>query len=120
MEESVSIRPPRRKLFLRRRAKLWAQQKGLCYWCHCQTTLTKGPSRKGEKIPPDLATIDHLRSRLHPNRQEPACGQQRLVMACSACNNKRGAAELISLPIEEVRERSQQGHRSQVELQEMA
>lgn len=95
----------------RRRLKLWQEQNGLCYWCRQPTVITKNGQKKG-MYPLNMATIDHLRSRLHPDRREPARGQQRLVMACLACNQGRGHQEVAALPIEDLRARCQAGHES--------
>ena len=66
------------------------------------------PAPKREHVERE-ATIEHLRSRLHPGRREPARGEQRRVLACWKCNNERGRAELLALPLEERRQaRSQQ------------
>jgi hypothetical protein len=74
----------------KRREKLWVKENGKCYWCGCLTIL---PDR-GEHFPiaPDnLATIDHLRSRLQQSRQEPNHGvEERTVLACFQCNHLRG------------------------------
>ncbi len=96
----------RRKLLLR-----WEQQKGLCHWCEKPTILIMRPPSQGMRffLPvPNEATLDHLRSRLHPDRLEPANGEIRLVMACRQCNNERGQAEEAALPKEELHRRS--GH----------
>lgn len=93
---------------LRRRARLFEQQGGLCHWCACKMLLRNGIFQNGERQPLNLATIDHLRDRFHPGRTEPANGDQRWVAACWDCNNKRGRASVMAQPIEEIWRRS--GH----------
>jgi hypothetical protein len=76
-----------------KRAALWREQAGHCWWCWRETVLVE-PAPKGGRLPPNAATVDHLRSRLDPARQiPPANGERRLVMACHACNTARGSKE---------------------------
>lgn len=60
--------------------------------------------------PDDMATIDHLRSRLHPDREKHT-DEPTTVLACWKCNNQRGTAEVKGLSAAERIERSQRGHR---------
>ena len=54
---------------------------------------------------PHLATLDHLRSRLDPERGSD--WQESTVLACWECNHRRGAEEVKSkLSLEEQRERA--------------
>lgn len=81
----------------KRRAKLFIQQGGLCFWCKVQM-VEYPPKRKRKAMPLDMCTIDHLRDRFDPNRRE--CnprGEQRLVAACWECNNRRGAERAASV-----------------------
>lgn len=96
----------------RRRANLWRQQQGKCHWCgvammHWNDWYAQHRTARGGWQPPRLATIDHLRDRFAPTRQERAQGEQRWVLACSACNHKRGVENQKAQPIEVLRERSQ-------------
>ena len=59
------------------------------------------------------ATVDHLRSRLHPERKEPAYGARRLVMACLRCNEERARLEVAGLSREELHRRACNGHKKQ-------
>jgi flavoprotein len=55
---------------------------------------------KHDAIPFDnLATVDHLRSRLHNEaRHEPnTLNEERTVLACWACNNCRGVCDQKSV-----------------------
>jgi hypothetical protein len=59
------------------------------------------------QMPPTLATIDHLRDRLHPDRNvETKNQEQRWVLACWKCNNDRGQQRVAEQPIEELWRRS--------------
>lgn len=92
---SVQIRKQRERLFV--------FQRGRCYWCGIQTVLMSGQSRHKQN-PPNMATIDHLYSRLSPDR-----GKVRgyvHVLACLKCNNERAAVEEASVPREELWRRS--------------
>lgn len=75
------------------RLALWRRQGGRCWWCGCQTHLPPvGPGSHRKSIPDDEATIDHLDSRLSSARGTWH-GCYRRVMACRACNYRRGAEE---------------------------
>lgn len=89
----------------RHKATLYEKQKGLCYWCGELMRLTTHKFEKKERMPDDIATIDHLDSRLNPQRGTMG-GTIRHVLAHKGCNEKRAAAEVAALPIEEVRRRS--------------
>jgi hypothetical protein len=62
----------------------------------------------------NLATLEHLRSRLNTKRHEPVSrhGEIRVVLACRKCNNEHGAKEQALLSKEELWERSKQ-HKTQ-------
>ena len=78
----------------KRREKLWTEVEGKCYWCGVDTVM---PERGKHNAKPfdNLATVDHLRSRLHNNlRQEPNdSNEERTVLACWKCNNIRGVLD---------------------------
>lgn len=75
-----------------------------CHWCHKFTVLYT--LRRHEKAPDDMATLDHLYSRLNPERKPNLCGEERTVLACWGCNFERGKDEYAQLSIEEKRKRS--------------
>lgn len=61
-----------------------------CFWCGRETVLT------GHINAPNLATIDHLYSRLHPQRRAPRGHDRDVVLhvlACWTCNQARSHAE---------------------------
>lgn len=45
---------------------------------------------KGTRVPDNIATMEHLHDRYDPLRQTSE-STQRLVLACFACNSRRGA-----------------------------
>lgn len=57
-----------------------------CFWCGCKVALEFDPPNRR-----DLATIDHLYSRLHPERAGHRATL--VVLACRACNHERSRAE---------------------------
>ena len=72
----------------RRRKNLWNKNKN-CYWCNEPTKLLENPSGS---LPPDTATLDHIRNRLgNRNTDHPSI----TVLACYRCNNLRGKYEQL-------------------------
>lgn len=82
---------------LSERAILWYKDPK-CYWCRKPTRLLE---ITGGQAPDDMATIDHLYNKLDKNRQDRDLGiikknrrgktvVRRHVLACYACNQKRG------------------------------
>jgi hypothetical protein len=67
-----------------------------------------------KRPPKNLATIDHLRSKLDPHRTEPARGERRRVLACYDCNHERAKKEYDALPVEEQRARGRRPRRTKV------
>lgn len=57
-----------------------------------------------------LATLQHERSRLHPDRLKSSKGWTTTTLWCWDCNTNDGNEEYSALPIEEQRRRAQQGH----------
>ncbi len=74
----------------KRRERLWTENEGKCYWCGILTILPlRGTTKTSHRD--DLATLDHLRTRLDGNRQEPNdSNEERTVLACWKCNGIRG------------------------------
>lgn len=80
----------------KRREKLWDEKQGKCYWCGVDTIL---PPRGATRIEhhDNLATLDHLRSRLKPDRQIPNnTNEERTVLSCWLCNNLRGRLDQLA------------------------
>lgn len=73
----------------KRRDKLWDAKNGKCFWCGISTILPPRNARSGFKA--NYATLDHLRTRLDPNRRDPNNNnEERSVLACLNCNCLRG------------------------------
>lgn len=75
---------------------------------YCKVEMVYYPLKKGEKVPDNYATIEHLNSKLqYPNgRPDPRFKARTLVVACKKCNEDRAAKEQSALPIEELWRRS--------------
>ncbi len=93
------------------RERLWYKNPH-CVYCGVLTVLPSSPllhrSKTGvlHKIPPNLATIDHLRSRLDPKRRIHKKKEKRYVLACATCNNLRAKDEVSKTKIERLWELS--------------
>lgn len=81
----------------RRRVNLFLRQGGLCYWCNRPMFLPVSLSG-GEGNRDSMATIDHLDSRLSPERGTHK-KEQRTVMAHARCNHDRGHDEEAAQPL---------------------
>lgn len=71
-----------------RRIRLFAKQRGLCYWC--QVPIKMEPDGTIPTVSRYSATFDHVHPRGHPQRaaeQARACCH--IVLACYRCNQKR-------------------------------
>lgn len=68
------------------RARLWQEQRGVCYYCSRPALLAKGPAAGA--APDNLATIDHIIP-----RSKGGAHAGNMVMACHRCNNERGDAD---------------------------
>ena len=88
------MRSSRRDWNQRRRAVLYGEQDGLCFWCEEPMVLLLRYPTDG-RIAGNVCTLDHLRDRDNPKRQEPVRGDQRLVAACCACNHQRDRSRQI-------------------------
>jgi hypothetical protein len=80
----------------KRREKLWKEHQGKCHWCGIDTVLPpRGQARIEHRN--DLATLDHLRSRLHSSRKIPNnTNEERTCLSCWHCNNVRGRLDQLS------------------------
>ena len=74
----------------RRRAELYKEQGGDCYWCHQPMVLLEQYPADGI-LSDEICTLDHLFDRLHPERLANVPPKtQRWVAACYGCNQTRG------------------------------
>jgi 5-methylcytosine-specific restriction endonuclease McrA len=88
----------------KRRERLWKQDPR-CFYCGRVTVLKQ--CGRHETEPDNLATLEHLRSRLDAGRQEPNDGKAtRTVLACRKCNNAKADVEVAALSAEELHRRS--------------
>lgn len=85
----------------KRRLRLLSQSP-YCYWCGRE--VREYPHQKQK--PDDMATIDHLRPRAHPERLVPSTEIPQTVLACNGCNSKRNAEFTASLGLEELHRRA--------------
>ncbi len=69
---------------------LFVAQKGLC--CYCQRKLSLLSSRKNERNPPNMATIEHLRRKTDGGTSR----RDNLALACAPCNNGRGDTDWLT------------------------
>jgi hypothetical protein len=79
-----------------RRVRMWKADPR-CHWCGIATVLERLPNGRVRK---NLATIDHLYPRHHPERQ---VGAHEVVLACYGCNERRNRADWKARPVEEKR-----------------
>ena len=100
----------RRESEKRQRKRMYIEQGGKCYYCGQMMYFYE--LKRGETAPDDMATIEHLDSRLSGERGNHQ-GEFRRVMACLKCNNARGKEEEVSLGKERLWELS--GRRPLVE-----
>jgi hypothetical protein len=83
--------------------KMW-QNDPRCHWCRKPTQLLNIPEIKGP-APEDLATLDHLTSRLNLERWIKK--DKTKVLSCYKCNADRAIKETKLLSKEELRKRGQ-------------
>lgn len=86
----------------KRQRNAWFREHPYCYFCGCELVLLNFTGRT-KNVPPNAATIDHLRPRGHPDRHEPnPFNIWRRVLACWSCNNRRGREFLATRSLEEI------------------
>lgn len=89
------------------RLRLW-RRNPRCYYCGIYTVnINRAGNRRAKDFRDDEATLEHLHSRLNPERgQHP--GKRTHVIACRKCNLEKARQEAAALGAEELRRRSQQ------------
>ena len=91
----------------RKREKLFKEQGGRCHWCDEPMQLGPYPSKAEGPLPDDLATFEHLDDRLSSERGAYNRDNViRVVLACSACNHKRGKESYATLTLQDLWKRS--------------
>jgi hypothetical protein len=91
-------------------ARLWRRYQGRCHWCGRITQLLpRVPKRKWHPL--DMATRDHLRSKLNERRWEPVREKReyRIVLACRECNQRRARHEELLVGMEKLKAASSSG-----------
>lgn len=79
-----------------------------CYYCGCRMILTNIKNiPKGQELPDNAATLEHLVSRYNIHRwKKKKKGEQRKVLACYKCNHDRSSQETLCLSRAEILKRS--------------
>lgn len=90
----------------RRKLRLYERQNGKCWWCKERMSIGH-QHRPRVPIPDDLATMEHLDSRMSRSRGTAEYGEERTVLACNRCNNLRASLEMAITPKSVLREMSQ-------------
>src|SRR6185503_18043250 len=88
---------------IRRKQRLYNQYP-FCHWCGIALVLVVSDNGR---LPDNAATIDHLRSRFDLTRQEPKINayEERTVLACYGCNQRRSAEEMKGVAAWQVRQK---------------
>lgn len=88
----------------RDRERLWASDPH-CHWCGRITVLPEvAPANKGDRLPPNAATVDHLITARQGGKQGRSSGP--VVLACWGCNEMRNNIEqkaLVGKPLPALR-----------------
>lgn len=92
------------KDYVRTRIRRYLEQDGRCHWCKGKMVLIVGYNPYGWSPPDNMATLDHLHSKLSPGRSDR--GGYKNVAACAKCNRDRAAREEQDLGAEELRRRA--------------
>lgn len=104
MSLTNSQRRNRARKFYRRR--LFEEQAGKCCYCGCEMIFREGGFRHGEKVPVNLATLEHFDDRWDPQRGTFGYGVRRTALACNRCNNQRAKEREAAQPKENLWMRS--------------
>ena len=76
------------------RLRLFEKADGLCYYCETKTIFPSVDNSTDGS--PNLATIDHIYSKFHPDRMKPnSNNEKRHVLSCFKCNQERARLEEI-------------------------
>ena len=70
------------------RNSLYKKQNGKCFWCEIPTIECDVIFKKGELIPSNKSTLDHVYHKGHPLKSNPPPNSA-YVLACFSCNQKR-------------------------------
>lgn len=86
----------------RQKCRLFAEQRGLCFYCNKHMMLT---FQHLKQQPENLATLEHMDSKWSQERGKHP-GEQRHVLACRKCNWTRGRLEEAAQSKEVLKARS--------------
>lgn len=76
-----------------------------CHWCQQRVVPPPAPAPQGFRPPKDMATLDHVYSRL--STDDPMLRREK-VLACHECNHRRGEQDCTQRYKDEHRKRSTQ------------
>lgn len=92
---------------LSRQRKRFLQEHPFCYYCGTRVVELQNGHRG--PVPDNAATIEHLRPKMHPQRNEPnRFNLYRHVLACYRCNADKAREFLATRSLEELWRRA--GH----------
>ena len=74
------------------RTNLHKKQEGKCFWCYVLTIENNTEFKKGQIIPNNTATLDHVYHKGHPLKSNPPKNGA-YVLSCFSCNQKRAALQ---------------------------
>lgn len=86
--------------YMRKRRARLMEKDPHCHWCGVKVIYY--PLKKGETMPNNFATLDHLVSRYYKPRFDPKMKQKTMVLACFKCNMKRCEEDTKAQPIEKL------------------
>ena len=71
----------------------------ICFWCGVEVVYLRTDKWPKGTMPGHFATVDHLYDRLtYPNRHEqPPTQEERTVLACRACNQRRNRERQLAM-----------------------
>jgi hypothetical protein len=118
MFEEIEIKEGEHFIAKVHRKNLWLKSP-LCCYCHQPTVLPEDCLSNGQKKPPDnMATVEHVFTRFDKERWVKN-NRHIIALACHKCNNLMGSIRQAFVPIEELRERSQQHERAKARRKAM-
>lgn len=90
----------------RRKLRLFAEQKGRCFYCDCLMVIHTDEVLPHMTMRKNIATIEHLDDRWSDSRGRHPLGVERTVLACWQCNNEKGKVSQAEQPIELLRQKA--------------
>lgn len=88
--------------------------RGVCHWCGIECVLPKH-CRGIKPLPKNMATLDHLYSRLNPERTSQ--NRKEVVLSCIKCNKGRAIQETkVTFKAEQIRRTAEGVRKSKLSL----